>query len=367
MSMIPASAIILVLSLCTQIISANLNCTSPILMPDGLQPGNAIELGFTMDDTGLFGLDIAADLICSSTGKTALSLGKGFDETDAAPNSPMVNVTATDATDAIKSCPSNSFHVRYTASSVITSEVANCTGNFSIQAADLGVQVASSLSPSASPSSAAPSKTKTKTASSTTTKAAAHTSTISAATASPTQDSLNATTTTPTTTTATTAISPTSTVTQQAATPSPSADGSGDSSNDIPAPSPTASPTAQQSSSPSSADLQSNSNSGSSNSTSGSGSSSSSSSPSIKTVAIASGSVVGGIAVILSMMLLWRKHHQRRQSLDQMYSDSLVASSGFDSSSSFSPKPIFARDGTGLGIATVSSPPQTHTIGYYKV
>ncbi|KAG0298713.1 hypothetical protein BGZ98_000116 [Dissophora globulifera] len=225
-----------------------------------------------------------------------MALGSNYSSEDFAPNSPTVIITATEAAAALAACSDNTFYVQYTSTVLLLNQVAKCNGNFSIQAPETTDAAPSpASSPSITPAATSPTVTPT-------------TSPSPAITATPPLSSPTETSTTFST-----------------ATPSPSPE-TGDGRVDAPLSDPTSpAPSPSPSDTPSATDLQ--------QQQSELQSSNSSSAPSIKTVAIASGSVLGGIFVVLVGMLIWRKRQQREESFDHMFGNSsLAAASGFGSS-----------------------------------
>jgi len=99
--------LLVLLSLWTRIITAELACISPTSTPSEIHPGRPIALG-SLDGASVSTLsDITAHLVCSSTRTVALRLGGGYDATDFSPHSPSVTITTAQAATALSSCPSN--------------------------------------------------------------------------------------------------------------------------------------------------------------------------------------------------------------------------------------------------------------------
>ncbi|KAG0316532.1 hypothetical protein BGZ99_006836 [Dissophora globulifera] len=285
----------------TLLVSATVSCTSPKTVPGGLQSDTPITLGFTGSKVLDAAATITADLICSSSGSVAMALGSNYSSEDFAPNSPTVTITATQAAAALAACSDNTFYVQYTSTVLLLNQVAKCNGNFSIQAPETTDAVPSPASSPSVTSAVSPSIATSPTVTPTTSPSPAITATPPLS--SPTETS----------------------TTFSTATPSPSSEtGGGGVDAPISDPTPPA-PSPSPSGAPSAADLQ--------QQQSELQSSNSSSAPSIKTVAIASGSVLGGIFVVLVGMLIWRKRQQREESFDHMFGNSsLAAASGFGSS-----------------------------------
>ncbi|KAF9359320.1 hypothetical protein BGX26_012605 [Mortierella sp. AD094] len=336
-----STVLLIIFSSCwTQLASAKLACVSPASSGKSvILPGTPIPLGFsgTVLDTALS--NITADLVCSSTGKTALSLGSGYDSTNFSPHSPQVMITDSQAAAATASCPTNVFHVQYSTSS-LNQQVAPCRGNLSIGKENTVGSLSSPILPIpiiSPPTSLLPSPSSQSSSSETATSQPSiqtTTTTTTTSSAIPITTSVTTPVTTPVTTTNTSTTpvhtsKPPNHTTQPVnppTAPTTTASGNGGRGNGggqatssdstiIPSPS-------TNSSSPSTAsDFQ------------------SSSSPPTAVIASASVGVIAAIFVILAAMLIWRKRQQRKTSLDGLFmgDSSLAAASGFLA------KPIYAR------------------------
>ncbi|KAG0000900.1 hypothetical protein BGZ80_008187 [Entomortierella chlamydospora] len=320
-----------------QLASAKLSCTSPTSSGKSkIHPGTAFTLGFSGAalDTALS--TITADLVCSSTGTTALSLGSGYNSSNYSPESPQVTITDSQAAEALASCPSNAFHVKYSTSSSLSQQVASCKGVLSIDDDDVvGSSMPTSLLPSLS---AQPSSSETATSQS---PIQTITTTAVTATATVTTSGIPVTTpvTTPEITTATTPAINATTVTTSVHTTTPpksttpsivpttaegGSGGGGDGNN------------GGQATSSDSTTLPSPS--GNATMPSTASEFQSTSSPPTAVVAGAGVGVVASIFVILAGLLIWRKRQQRKRDLDLFIGDSSLAAA-----SGFSATPIYAR------------------------
>ncbi|KAF9309338.1 hypothetical protein BG003_009863 [Podila horticola] len=357
------------LALWTESISATLVCTSPTRLTNGIQAGSSIVLGFSDNAALSSASDITAQLICSAKGSVALTLGSGYDSTNYSPNSPIVNITEAQASAAIQACPSNSFHVQYVGSALLSSEVAKCTGNMNISlgaapkivqppavAAPPGIEsLIPSLrtgEPSVTPSSI-PATTNVPTSSPTVPTTSTSSPPTPPPTTSTTTPPVTSNSVVPTTTVpvvppvvppVTTTTKAHTTTSAKPTTSKGSGNGSGNGGNGnggskpVPSTTPTTNGTSEAS------DMQHD----------------SSSSTSTSTIAGACGGVVGGVCAILAGLLVWRKRQQKKMKFDQFYDDSLAAASGFGS------KPIYGREepdeeqGSGPGVGAVMSLSQAH-------
>ncbi|KAF9109274.1 hypothetical protein BGX27_007795 [Mortierella sp. AM989] len=309
--------LLIILSSCwTQIVSAKLACTSPTSENGIIRPETPLSLGFSGTALDSTLSNITADLVCSSTGKTALNLGSSYDSTDFSPRSPKVTITDSQVADALTSCPGNAFHVKYTTLSLLDKQVATCTGKFSIQQEKMAaIPLLPSLTLPLPP--LIPSKSSEP---------------VPITTATTIVTSKSVIPTTPPAATSTKSAAPTDTSkppkrTSQSTVPSTIPTSKSDHSSGTGGTGGTATSTdsanVPSQTDSSSSDLQ------KPNTTS----------PSTVAIICASVGVVAAIFVILAVILVWRKRQQRRMSLDSLFmgDSSLAAASGF------SAKPIYAR------------------------
>ncbi|KAF9203012.1 hypothetical protein BGZ49_006891 [Haplosporangium sp. Z 27] len=321
-----STVLIFIFSSCwAYVASANLTCTSPTTSI--IQPGTPLSLGFSGTGVDSALSNIAADLICSSTGKKVLSLGSGYDSTSFSPNSPKTTITVSQATAATTSCPSNVFHIQYTASSLLSKEVVPCNENLSIASVNMALLPSlSSLTlpipiiPTTSilPSTSAASSSGTATSQppiQTTVASSSITTSIATTTAIATLTSVH---TKPSQHSSQPAIPPTTSTSAGGSKGNGGGNGGSATSSD----GATAPSSSIGSSSSSMTDFQ----------------SSNSSSPSTAVIAGGSVGVVAAIFVTLAGILIWRKKQQRKMNLDDLFmgDSSLAAASGFS-------KPIYAR------------------------
>ncbi|KAG0245673.1 hypothetical protein BGX31_006669 [Mortierella sp. GBA43] len=337
---------VLALSLWTRAIAAELACVSPSSTPSA---GSPILLGFSDNAHESTLSDISADLVCSSTHTVALTLGSGYDAKDFEPHSPWVTITEAQAKAALASCPSNTFHLKYTAA-VLAGEpvVAHCADVVSIQTTRSGSSpaeaaglplpdlpiplplppITTTVPPIIPTDPPAPITTAPTVPTTTQPPPASETAPETEPPAPPTTTAGGTKTTSRRPTNTKTTAAPATQTQQPSPTPSQGQGGGGNGgnpggSNPNPAPAPAPSGTPD----PSSPNRDSSSSSSDVQPTGGS------SSPSQTTIITACASIAGGIIVILVAILVWRKREQRKQrvSFDQFYSESLAAASGRDS------------------------------------
>ncbi|KAF9585423.1 hypothetical protein BGW38_002472 [Lunasporangiospora selenospora] len=283
-------------------VSAELVCTSPKSLPSGLLPDTPVTLGFSDDSLlgGAIWSDITADLICSATGSKTLILGSGYRASQFSPHSPIVNISTAQATEALQLCPSNSFNIVYTGTSLLSSQSAKCSGDFSIK---LPVTVTT-------PTKAPPVVTSSETASSTLSQT--NTSTGTPKTVSNTTTTLSTTATPP----VHNSTKPTSSSSSPPLTTKPGP--TGDNSNKDGGQQDNSPEQTTQTSSTSlpttvSADLQQQTG---------------MSSPSFGSIIGPIAGVIAAVLLALACLLLWRKRQQKKIAFELFYDESLVAASG---------------------------------------
>ncbi|KAK3842518.1 MAG: hypothetical protein J3R72DRAFT_132853 [Linnemannia gamsii] len=321
--------------------TAELVCISPPTSTTSLQSGTPFSLRFTNKPTTLGSAllsDVSANLICTSTGDSVLTLAKKLEQG----KSVLTTISPAQASSALKLCSANNFHVQYEESSFLSKNSENCAGSFSIQLTPPLAAVPDTAKQPEHPAIALPPISVplpipgVPTTATTTGSASAEPTATTIVEPQPTITAPIKPTTTTTiiaTTTSTTAAvvppvvppnptSATTTTTAPLKNPPPATttthppksggnhNGGGGNGSGIN--NPESSPT-NFSGDISSSDMQQSTGSG----------------PSTASIAGMSIGVIAGIFVILGAMLVWRRRSQRRADFDLFYTDTLAAASGF--------------------------------------